>query len=194
MFKEHKINKLNNFIKGWYINKNVCNDLIKFFNLNKDKTKEGTVGYGIKPDIKKSTDLNIPINSPQVEIQNYLKELSNCAKQYIKIYPHLDSHLEQWGIIENFNIQKYKPSEAYFSWHTERNGKKSNTTNRLLVFMTYLNDVEDNGETEWFYQKLKIKPETGLTIIWPVDWMFVHRGIPSKTEEKFIATGWYSFL
>jgi len=194
MLKEHKINKLNNFIKGWYIDKNVCNDLIKFFNLNKDKTKEGMVGYGINPDIKKSTDLNIPINSPQVEVQNYLKELNNCAKKYIKIYPHLNSHLEQWGIIENFNIQKYKPSEAYFSWHTERNGKKSNTINRLLVFMTYLNDVEDNGETEWFYQKLKIKPEMGLTIIWPVDWMFVHRGIPSKTEEKFIATGWYSFL
>jgi hypothetical protein len=194
MLKEHKINKLDNFIKGWYIDKNVCNDLIKLFNLNKDKTKEGTVGYGVKPEIKKSTDLSIHINSPKIEIQNYSKELSKCIKQYIEIYSHLDSHLEQWGIIENFNIQKYKPSEAYFGWHTERNGKKSNTTNRLLVFMTYLNNVKDKGETEWLYQKLKIKPEIGLTIIWPVDWMFIHRGIPSKTEEKFIATGWYSFL
>lgn len=194
MLKEHKINKLDNFIKGWYIDKNVCNDLIKLFNLNKDKAKEGTVGYGVKPEIKKSTDLNIHINSPEIEVQNYSKELSKCIKQYIEIYPHLDSHLEQWGIIENFNIQKYKPSEAYYGWHTERNGKRSNTLNRLLVFMTYLNNVKDKGETEWLYQKLKIKPEIGLTIIWPVDWMFVHRGIPSKTEEKFIATGWYSFL
>ena len=53
MLKEHKVNKLDNFIKGWYIDKNVCEDLIKFFNINKDKAIEGKVVDGIKPKIKK---------------------------------------------------------------------------------------------------------------------------------------------
>ena len=59
--------------------------------------------------------------------------------------------------------------------------------------MFYLNDVEDEGETEFYYQKLKVKPKKGLTLIWPADWTHTHRGIPSKTQEKYIATGWYSF-
>ena len=64
----------------------------------------------------------------------------------------------------------------------------------MLVFMTYLNDVNIDGETEWKYQKLKVKPKTGLTVIWPPYWTHLHRGIVSKKEEKIIVTGWYSFI
>ena len=60
--------------------------------------------------------------------------------------------------------------------------------------MTYLNDVTEGGETEWYYQKLKIKPKKGLTVIWPADWTYQHRGIPSKTHHKYIITGWFSFI
>jgi hypothetical protein len=59
--------------------------------------------------------------------------------------------------------------------------------------MTYLNDVTDAGETEFFYQKIKMKPEKGLTLIWPADWTFTHRGIASPTQEKTIITGWFNF-
>ena len=59
--------------------------------------------------------------------------------------------------------------------------------------MTYLNTVKDGGETEFIYQKLKVKPETGLTLIWGSDWPFTHRGITSKTKTKYITTGWYSY-
>jgi len=59
--------------------------------------------------------------------------------------------------------------------------------------MTYLNDISDEGETEFLYQKIKVKPEKGLTLIWPTDWTHTHRGIPSQTETKYIATGWYRF-
>ena len=59
--------------------------------------------------------------------------------------------------------------------------------------MTYLNDVTDGGETEFMYQKLKIKPKKGLTLIWPADWTHTHRGIPSMTQVKYIATGWYCY-
>jgi hypothetical protein len=59
--------------------------------------------------------------------------------------------------------------------------------------MTYLNDVEIGGETEFFHQKLKIRPEKGLTLIWPADWTFTHIGITSP-EEKFIVTGWFNYI
>ena len=60
--------------------------------------------------------------------------------------------------------------------------------------MTYLNDVTDDGETEFYYQKIKVKPQKGLTLIWPADWTHTHRGNTSKTQDKYIITGWYSFI
>ena len=62
-----------------------------------------------------------------------------------------------------------------------------------MVFMTYLNDVTDGGETEFYHQQLKIKPKKGLTVIWPAGYTHVHRGITSNTETKYIATGWYGY-
>ena len=59
--------------------------------------------------------------------------------------------------------------------------------------MTYLNDVTDAGETEFFYQKVKIKPKKGLTVIWPADWTFVHRGNITPTQDKYIITGWFNY-
>ena len=29
-----------------------------------------------------------------------------------------------------------------------------------------------------------------MTLIWPADWTFTHRGVPSPTQEKIITTGW----
>ena len=60
--------------------------------------------------------------------------------------------------------------------------------------MTYLNDVEDQGETEFHFQEVKIKPKKGLSLIWPADFTYTHRGIPSPTQEKYIATGWFNMV
>ena len=64
--------------------------------------------------------------------------------------------------------------------------------NRILVFMTYLNDVKDGG-TEFLYQKLTTPAKKGLTLIWPTDFTHTHRGVISQTKEKYIATGWYAY-
>ena len=56
--------------------------------------------------------------------------------------------------------------------------------------MTYLNDVKKGGETEWYYQNLKIKPEKGLTVIWPSEWTHAHQGQIITKGSKYIITGW----
>ena len=60
--------------------------------------------------------------------------------------------------------------------------------------MTYLNDVKNGGETEFYWQKIKIKPKKGLTLIWPTEFTHLHRGIPTPIEEKYIVTGWFNLL
>ena len=49
-------------------------------------------------------------------------------------------------------------------------------------------------QTEWYYQKKKIQPKKGLSVIWPPDFTHTHRGIPSPTQEKYIVTGWWNFI
>ena len=64
---------------------------------------------------------------------------------------------------------------------------------RSLVFMTYLNDVEDGG-TEFLYQNLTIPAKKGLTLIWPAFFTHTHKGQISKTKEKYIVTGWFNHI
>jgi hypothetical protein len=61
----------------------------------------------------------------------------------------------------------------------------------MLVFMVYLNDLEYGG-TEFMFQNHTEKAEAGKLLIWPTDWTYYHRGQISKTEAKYILTGWYS--
>ena len=61
---------------------------------------------------------------------------------------------------------------------------------RELTFIWYLNDDFDEGETEFFNGE-KITPKTGRLLIFPANWMYVHRGCRVKNNNKYIATGWY---
>ena len=56
--------------------------------------------------------------------------------------------------------------------------------------MIYLNDVP-NGGTEWKFQNIKTEAVKGDLVIWPSDFTHTHRGIVSKTHEKWKATGWF---
>ena len=59
--------------------------------------------------------------------------------------------------------------------------------------MTYLNDVDDGGTTDFHYYDIKIKPEKGKTLIWPSEWTHAHSGSVLKSGEKYIITGWIHF-
>ena len=194
--KSHAVNNKPYFICGWYINKNICNDLIKYFENSPDKTPGAfSIGldgkFGVDKKAKSSTDVHITLNNQDKEISNYYTHLSKVVEEYKKKYKYCDVQQDEWAIVEDWNIQRYKPNEGYFAKHYERSGPA--TVYRHLAFMTYLNDVNDRGQTEFVYQKLKIKPETGLTLLWGCDWTFTHRGITSPTETKYITTGWFSY-
>ena len=187
---------INSFIGGWYINTELCDGLIDVFNKYKDFQEPGSLGrensFVVDKSSKDSTDLVINSNPDIIEVQDYYKSLSECAKLYEERYD-LKTRLDRWGITSNPIIQKYEPGGGYHLWHYERGGANPNVSFRVLAWMTYLNDVTDGGETEWLYQKIKIKPQKGLTVIWPTDWTHIHRGVTSLTQQKYIFTGWYSF-
>jgi len=185
--------KCPSFIDGQFIDVSICDRLIEFFNEeNQFPIQPGVLGGNVDLNSKHSFDKTISPLTNDHRIVSYLYALKEVVNFYIKKYNFCNDITNSWAVKEHFNIQWYPPNGGFKIFHTERDGFLS-SSNRHLVFMTYLNDVTDAGETEFYYQKLKVKPQKGLTLIWPVDWTHTHRGIPSPTQEKIIITGWYSF-
>jgi prolyl 4-hydroxylase len=167
----------------------ICDDLIDKFKNAKYNKGPGLSGGHVNHEWKKSIDF-----SPNFEeIDEYLMALKHDAlDKYVEKYPH--SAGDAFDITALPNIQYYPPGGGFYKWHYEQSPMDAVCMSRNLVFMTYLNDVNDGGETEFDYQNIKIKPRKGLTVIWPAGWPFTHRGVVSKTEKKYIITGWYNYL
>ena len=64
----------------------------------------------------------------------------------------------------------------------------------MLVWMFYLNDVYDGGETFFPHQAKKVKARQGKLVIWPSDWTHAHYGLVSNTETKYIISSWFNFI
>ena len=188
---------MNNFIhEDWIADLNICDELIEWFY---SKEKEHLSGCDVGNDSnpvdhtrKKSTDYCFSFRGEtEPVVVSYSEELQIFLYRYIASYG-FSNRVAPFSINEKVQIQHYKPYGGYRAFHAERTGHKPHM-GRHLVFQTYLNTVEDSGETEFFYQKYKCKAVKGKTLIWPSDWTHTHRGIVSPTEDKYIITGWYSF-
>jgi len=169
------------FIGAWFIDLDLCDKIIEDFD-----SKEDQIHYD-----KERNYHRLPSAKMDQEVhEEYMVELRKVVSRYKKRYDWCHNQEQEWGIVNTYNIQKYDPDHSYFKWHKETGGPVKGKMLRNLVFMTYLNDVADGGTTEFLYQSLDIKPRKGLTLIWPAGWTHPHRGRPSKTETKYIATGW----
>jgi hypothetical protein len=187
----HEINDRFNFMMGWrFEDTEFCDSIVEYY--KSQVPHRGLSGFDGSVDlkVKDSYDVSLCLADHSAK---YFANLQMCANSYIEKYKFCNEQAP-WGVYEYVNIQKYPANGAFYKWHCERGGHTAQSNSRHLVFMTYLNDVTDAGETEFFYQNVKVRPEKGVTLIWPADWTFTHRGIPSPTQEKMIVTGWFSYL
>ncbi len=184
-----------NFIGNWDLeNEELCNQIIDFFENNSDLQIKGTTGGGVDENIKKSTDITIQPENLKDEkysvFNKYFENLHQCFTDYKEQYEFLKTFVKKVHI-GAFNIQKYLPGDHFARLHTERIGMSS--IHRIFAWMTYLNDVDDGGTTDFDYYKVKVKPKMGKTLIWPAEWTHAHRGTVLKGGKKYIITGWLHF-
>jgi len=183
------------FIYEGKISKKLCKELIDLYesgdNSNYAKL-EGRVGRNkINKEIKECTESFY--TGDQLPML-FKKELQKNVEAYKKKFIYCDKMQETWGITEHVKIQKYTPGQYYKAWHFENNGAEGFIGSRFLVFMAYLNTVEEGGQTEYLYQNKKFKAEKGKLLIWPAYWTHTHRGCPAPKETKYIITGWFNYI
>ena len=184
-----------NFIGCWNIeDEELCNEIINFFDNNDRLQVQGVTSSG--KNLKAKSRIDISINPNDLKNNKfkifirYINRLHECYLDYQNQWPFLKNMVKDIDI-GKFNIGKYSPGDHFGAIHSERTSV--NTLHRLFAFMTYLNDVEDGGQTNFDHYGIKLKPEIGKTIIWPAEWTHAHTGEILKSGSKYIITGWMHF-
>ena len=162
----------------------------------------GKAGDGADKAIKKSTDYNILADSSNEFLSNLVMEKFNntLSNEYLEKYPHLEN-FDHHRVVNGktfyplLQIQKYDQNSGHFNtWHIEQEDK--GTSDRVFVFILYLNDVDEGGETGFLFKEegekdyFKVKPKAGRLIIHPAAWPFIHKGLKPKSSDKYILTTW----
>lgn len=177
---------MENFIRIYQVNHKLCNDLIKYYKTNKEYKSVGATSLGIDKNVKDSIDVKFYNHSSHKTILNFFKTLGENLQKYLNEF-----QIEHPFITDNANLIQYYPKNGGFKiFHYESSDLA--TINRKLVYMLYLNNISDGG-TEFKYQNIVLEAKKGNLVIWPAEFTHTHRGVVSKTKEKYIATGWFKF-
>lgn len=171
------------------LEKEFCEKCIEKFKTDENKY-QGIVGSGIKLDTKRSTDLQIS-GSPEWEEEDrvFFESLNKGIQEYVEKFSKLTLQSVSHAFKDSgYQIQETKPGD-YYIWHDDFSCTNNDSAPRYLTYLWYLNDIHEDGYTE-FLDGTKIQPEVGKLLIFPATWTYVHRGFPPKSEVKYICTGW----
>lgn len=174
-----------------------CDKVIDYFNWCQNNSK--TYTRANDEIFKKDESCNLnpvtsEINFSFPHIQHILPEFNKsfwdvCYKDYTNNYSDLNNY--QNHTIYTYKVQKTMPSGGYHVWHSEDGSRQFSS--RIGVYILYLNDVAEGGETEFLYMSKRVAPKKGRLVIFPPNYPWAHRGNPPLSGNKYIMTGWTEF-
>ena len=188
---------MKNFIEG-YVNaltSEECAKIINFMNedgrLGPGRVKEPNTGKDIvMKEYKDSSDVRMDMREENEVNKIILPSIKKCISLYTKKHPQMNN-IDYWELDYIYNLQKYNPGQSFASSHCEN--ASIVTSHRVLAWMYYLNTVKDGGGTQFDNYEIAVEAVEGRCLIWPAYWTHFHHGIVSKTETKYIATGWFLY-
>ena len=87
--------------------------------------------------------------------------------------------------MENIRIKKYLPNDKdEFKIHVDV--LRALLAKRFLVYILYLTDVEEGGETYFPRQNIKVKPKEGRLVMFPPFWSLPHSGLKPIKGTKYV--------
>jgi len=158
-----------------------CKKIIELFETSKDQIDKFNTGR---------KEYN------EIDIDNFDTPWSETKEKFIsmmKMYMHkfmkdLKIHINDFPPIidmENIRIKKYLPNDKdEFKIHVDI--LRSLLAKRFLVYILYLNDVEEGGETYLPKLNIKVKPKEGRLLMFPPFWTHPHAGLKPIKGTKYI--------
>lgn len=175
--------------------KNECDEIIEMYDLfeSTGETRKGQEDFGEYPSTVRGS---LRRNDHAMWTWDYpglSKFIISKVEEGYQYYKNEFFQIESANItFAEAKIQRTPIRGGFHEWHCETGD--ISTIERCLVWMIYLNDIPDNeGETEFLWQKMRVKPKAGRFVMWPAFFTHVHRGNPVYTHSKYIATGWGTY-
>lgn len=88
-------------------------------------------------------------------------------------------------------IKRYRPGgQERFQLHFDA---INHVANRYLVFLWYLNEVAEGGETRFPQLDHRVEAKTGRLLMFPPYWMYQHEGAAPASGDKYILSTYLLF-
>ena len=91
----------------------------------------------------------------------------------------------------NFRYDNDPDQPNQFSNHADN--WNAPTATRQVSVIAYLNDVDLGGETEFTGLGLEIKPVKGSILLFPSNFLYMHKGKEPLSNNKYIIVTWVHF-
>ena len=162
------------------VSKEWCNKVIDLFEQSKKDTFDN--------DRKSFTELNIEGKEEFKDIkETYIRVLRQNLQHFMKEVNIENHHFPPIIDMENIRIKKYTDNgKDVFKNHVDVLRSQGPSSKRFLVFIMYLSDVEEGGETSIPRYNIKCKPKAGRLLMFPPFWTHPHQGEQVKKGTKYI--------
>ncbi len=112
--------------------------------------------------------------------------ITNCIRFYKSRYEQdcqIQPALPEPSDLAPLILKRYDPGQDQFQPHYDSVGPVSS---RYLVFLWYLNGVEEGGETAFIDLDIAVRPAAGRMLMFPPYWMYRHTGKQPTSGPKYI--------
>jgi hypothetical protein len=169
-----------------------CDDLVNHYKKNQQirdaQVYDDTTGESKNSDVRTNKLIGVDYGTNSI-ITKLEKRISDITRLDVR-------HGESIQLLFYSVGEKYTPHDDFF-----RSSKGSSRTTqygqRIASIVTYLNDVEEGGETNFPFLDIMVKPKKGMSIYFEytddkanTTTQCRHESLPVISGEKWVATKW----
>jgi len=158
------------------VSKEWCDQTINMFE-QEDPSHHYGFNEGDNPR-KSFTELDIEDKEKWLDVkETFIRVCHQNFQNFTKDVGIEKHHLPPIIDLENVRIKKYVANgKDVFKDHVDVLRSTGPSSKRFLVFILYLSDVEEGGETSIPRYKIKCKPKAGRLLMFPPFWTHPHQG------------------
>lgn len=148
-------------------------------------------GRGIRPGLDNSawTEMNIGALADKAFLGFFLAQIDTYLARYNRDVP-LTIPVPVRPKTDRLTLKRYRPQVEEFEPHFD---SIDDYSSRYMVFLWYLNNVDEGGATEFCDLGVNVAPRTGRLLMFPPYWMFQHAGRPPISGDKYILSTYLMF-
>jgi prolyl 4-hydroxylase len=167
-----------------------CSRLLKGFDaLNAHQARNGRE---LRAGLEDSawTELNVTRHGDPLTAGFFRGRIDEALARY-NADVQLDLPVPNSPAFADLVLKRYRPNSAErFQLHFDA---INHLSNRYLVLLWYLNDVEHGGATRFPRLDIEITARAGRLLMFPPYWMYQHEGLPPESGDKYILSTYLLF-